>query len=299
MKDSRPPAAAGGLFLMAIDSHCHLTLRFERKEVPDVLSRACQSGVTGILLAGYCPMHNARVREILDNIGNGGSGLPSLAGTAGIHPHEADKFGSDAVDGLNGYLEKRDIVAIGETGLDFFREYADHNNQLSLFRAQVKLASETGYPLIIHSRDAFEDTVSILKEFKLPEFPGVFHCFGYDASKVSLILDMGFYISFAGMLTYPQSKEIQDACAKVPLDRLLTETDSPYQIPQKAKNRKVGRNEPQYVVEVLKKAAELHNMSAEELESVINLNTINCFPRLRDIPEWANLDTLKTTEGSR
>jgi TatD DNase family protein len=283
---------------MAIDSHCHLTLRFERNEVPDVLGRAFLAGVKGVILVGYCPMHNARVREILDTIGNGGSGLPALAGTAGIHPHEADKFGNKEVDGLRGYLEKRDVVAIGETGLDFFREYADHNNQISLFRAQIKLASETGYPLVIHSRNAFKETMAILKEYKLPDPPGVFHCFGYGPSEVADILEMGFYIAFAGMLTYPQSKAIQDACGLVPVDRLLTETDSPYQIPQKAKNRKVGKNEPQYVVEVLSKASELHNMRSEELEPIINLNTINCFPRLRDIPQWANLDTRNTTEAS-
>ena len=283
---------------MAIDTHCHLTLRFDRDEVPGVLSDACHAGVDGVILIGYCPMHNGKVREILDSIGTGGAGLPALAGTAGIHPHEADKFGTKEVDGLRSHLDKPDIVAIGETGLDFFREYADRSNQENLFRSQVKLASESGYPLVIHSRDAFDRTMDILSEFALPSPPGVFHCFGYGPAEIEKVVAMGFFVSFAGMLTYPQSTEIQEACAKAPIDRILVETDSPFQVPHKAKNRKVSRNEPQYVIETARKAAELRNMEFEDFKKLIKSNTFRCFPKLQGIPSWAAMDCSKRTEVS-
>jgi TatD DNase family protein len=274
---------------MAVDTHCHITLRFERGESAEVLSRARVAGVEGVLLIGYCPMHNGRVRDVLDRFGSGGveSALPALAGTAGVHPHEADKFGDLEVQGLRQHLTKPDIVAIGETGLDFFRDYAVRSHQESLFRAQAGLSSETGMPLVVHSRDAFEATVTILREFKLPDPPGVFHCFGYGPSELETVVEMGFFVSFAGMLTYPQSEALRNACRICPSERIMSETDSPFMVPQDIKRSGVKRNEPAYVMETVNKIASVRGIEVAEAEESIARNTLACFPKLAGILSWS------------
>jgi TatD DNase family protein len=281
---------------MPIDTHCHLTIRFESDEVPVVLSRASRAGVTGALLIGYCPMHNGRVRAILDSLGCGGGELPAIAGTAGIHSHEADKFGLGEIDALRDCLARPDFVAIGETGLDFFRDYADPANQERNFAAQVRLAAETGFPIVIHSRDAFDRTMEILHDCPLPDPRGVFHCFGYGPRELEKVVEMGFFVSFAGMLTYPRSEQLKEACRIAPIDRILVETDSPFQVPQKAKNRKVSRNEPEHVVEVARKVAEIRGMDYDELEDNLRLNTMACFPRLKGISSWADAGSRTKSE---
>jgi TatD DNase family protein len=274
---------------MSIDSHCHLTLRFETHEISAVLTRALEAGVRGAILVGYDPLHYEGVKNILDSFGTGGGALPALAGSIGIHPHEADKFTSDDIGYFRDELNRKAIIAIGETGLDFFRDYANHDRQKDLFRAQVKLSSETGYPLIIHSRAAFDDTVSILREFTLPEKPGVFHCYGYGPDELQAVLDMGFYVSFAGNLTYPAAEDLRKACAIIPGDKVLIETDSPFLIPQKAKNRKVRRNEPMYVIETLDVLRDIKRWAVGEASVILIDNTLNCFPGLKTIESWSQL----------
>lgn len=274
---------------MSVDTHCHLTLRFDTHEISGVLSRAFDAGVRGILLVGYDPGNYKGVLNILQSYGLGGGSLPALAGTIGIHPHEADKYTSGDLKDFADELLKNEIVAIGETGLDFFRDYADRDKQKGLFRAQAGIAAETGYPLIIHSRAAFDETISILKEFKLPEHPGVFHCYGYGPDELDVVLGMGFYVSFAGNLTYTKAAELHKAAGLVPGDRVLIETDSPFLIPQKAKNRKVRRNEPMYVMETMHKLVELKGWVTEETGLKLIKNTVTCFPGLNFIDSWAQL----------
>src|SRR3990172_3391933 len=140
---------------MLVDSHCHLTIRFEEHEIPNVLMRAADAGVGGVLLVGYDPPNYRAVAEILTKYGTGGGSIPALAGSIGIHPHEADNYSPADIEFFRDELKRDDIVAIGETGLDFFRDYADRNRQEEMYRAQIRLACETGYPIIIHSRSAF------------------------------------------------------------------------------------------------------------------------------------------------
>lgn len=283
---------------MAVDTHCHITLRFERSESAQVLSRARVAGVEGVLLIGYCPMHNGRVRDVLDSLGSGGDELPALAGTAGIHPHEADKFGDQEVKGLRQHLDKPDIVAVGETGLDFFRDYASRSNQENLFRLQAAMCSETGLPLVIHSRDAFENTVSILREFKLPSPPGVFHCFGYGPQELEAVVEMGFFVSFAGMLTYPQSEKLRSACKACPPDRILSETDSPFMVPHELKKNGARRNEPAYVMETVRRIASVREIDTAEAEELIARNTLACFPKLAEIQSWSAMTPGSSGRGN-
>jgi len=274
---------------MPIDTHTHLSLRFEQYEVADVLARASAAGVDGILMAGYCPMHYARTVELLTMFGTGGGTIPALAGSIGIHPHEADKFGDAEVKTFPDALERDDIVAVGETGLDFFRDYADRSNQEKVFRHQIQLAVDTGYPLIIHSRSAFERTMEILDDFELGENPGVFHCYGYGPDEMKAILNKGFYISFAGVLTYVKAVETQRTAKLIPEDRLLIETDCPFMVPRKARNRKVRRNEPAYVMETFEKMLELRNWDEKSARKMIISNTLACFPKLNRLESWNSL----------
>jgi TatD DNase family protein len=277
----------GGRLIMAIDTHCHLTLRFEPYEVAGVLDRAAKAGVDGVILVGYCPVHYKATTELLNQFGTGGGNLPALAGTAGIHPHEAGKYNQAHVEAYREALQRFDIIAIGETGLDFFRDYSPRDLQVELFRAQVRLSSETGYPLIIHSRSAFEETIQVLGEFTLPRSPGVFHCYGYGPSEVDKVTEMGFFLSFAGNLTYPAAEELREAAKIAPIDRILVETDSPFLIPQKAKNKKVRRCEPAHVIETRDRLAEIRGLPAEKIDSMLKENALNCFPKLRAIDSWA------------
>ncbi len=274
---------------MVIDSHCHLTLRFEEHEIPLVLSRAYQADVKGVLLVGYDPEHYKGVCRILDTFKTGGVSLPALAGTIGIHPHEADNYTPEDIELFRSEMEKPEIVAIGETGLDFFRDYADHDRQEELFKAQVRLASETRTQLVIHSRNAFARTLAILDEFDLADPPGVFHCFGYGREEAELVQEMGFYISFAGNLTYKKEDELRYVCRTVRPERILVETDSPFLVPLKARNKRVRRCEPALVVETARKVAEVRNMQYERTEQLIAANMLTCFPKLRKIESWAGL----------
>ncbi len=274
---------------MVVDTHCHLTLRFEPDELAGVLHNAVDAGVEGVLLVGYCPVHYRRTADILDQFGSGGGSLPALAGTIGIHPHEADNYGPSDIEFFGGELERQDIVAIGETGLDFFRDYADRTRQEDLFNAQVALAAESGYPLVIHSRNAFDRTIEILENYDLPDKPGVFHCYGYGPDEIDKVTGMGFYVSFAGNLTYPKATELHSAARKAPEDRILTETDSPFLIPNKAKNRKVRRCEPANVIETAEKLSEFRGWTLEKTSNIVSVNTLNCFPLLRNIEPWAEI----------
>jgi TatD DNase family protein len=274
---------------MAIDSHCHLTLRFEKHEIAGVLVRAFKAGVNGVLLVGYDPNHYRDVLGILQTFGTGGVTLPALAGTIGIHPHEAGNYAPADVAFFGEELKKPEIVAVGETGLDFFRDYADHGRQEELFRAQVRLASETGSQLVIHSRNAFSRTIAVLDEFDLPSPPGVFHCYGYGRDEVELVQDMGFFVSFAGNLTLKDEEELRQACRMVRPDRFLVETDSPFLVPQKARNRRVRRCEPEHVIETARKAAEVRNIPYEQVERLLVENTLACFPKLKNISSWSRL----------
>lgn len=280
---------------MIIDSHCHLTIRFEKNEITDVLHRAKENGVSGIILVGYDPENYRGVLNLLEEFESGqGEKYPALAGSIGIHPHEADKFGPGDIESFGTELERKSIVAIGETGLDFFRDYAERDRQEELFRAQVRLCSETGYPLIIHSRAAFQRTVEILREFPLPEKPGVFHCYGYGPDEVKTVLELGFFISIAGNVTYPKETELQKAVEIIPDNRILIETDSPFLIPQKAKNRKVRRNEPSLVVETAEKICEIKGWDKAKTSENLVYNTTSCFPALRDIEPWSRIKSCES-----
>jgi TatD DNase family protein len=190
----------------------------------------------------------------------------------GLHPHEAGTAGRAEVEELATLISHPKAVAVGETGLDHFRNYAPQDRQLELFRAQTELAVEVGKPIVVHTRAAEDDTLAVLTA--LPENARVvLHCFS-SLRLLGPALERGWFVSFAGNVTYPKAAELRTAAARVPGDRILAETDSPYLSPQAVRGR---RNEPAYVVHTLATLAEARGEAEDELERAIDANATAAF----------------------
>ena len=188
--------------------------------------------------------------------------------SVGVHPNDFDRQ-EPSVEELIALADHPRNVAIGETGLDFFRSEGDLEWQHQRFRTHIRAARETGKPLIIHTRDAREETLNILREEKAAQVGGVLHCFTENWEMASAALDMGFYISFSGIVTFKNAEALRDVAAKVPLDKMLIETDSPYLAPMPHRGKP---NEPKYVYRVAETLADIRGMETSELADVTARN---------------------------
>jgi len=222
-----------------IDSHCHLTEPVFATNVREYLHRAEAAGVQAVISVGIDAGTSAAAVEQAEK-------YPGVYATAGLHPHEASRFDDKTLDILNDLAEHEKVVAIGETGLDYHYEFSPRKSQKSVFAAQVDLAREKNLPLVVHSREAVQDCIGIIREHGKGRVFGVFHCFTGTEEEALEIMDLDFYISFAGNITYRGF----DAgyLSRIPLDRLLVETDAPYlaPIPHRGKT-----NESSYLPVVL------------------------------------------------
>jgi TatD DNase family protein len=211
---------------MLIDSHCHLD-RLDLKPYDGDFSRfvseTLATGIDHMLCVSITMEKWTPMMELIDGFGN-------ISASVGVHPNEQDCH-EPTVEELMGRATHPKIVAIGETGLDYFRSEGDLSWQHNRFRAHIRAAKQLGKPLIIHTRDAKEDTLRILREEGAEEVGGVLHCFTEDWETARQALDLNFYISFSGIVTFKNATQIQDAAQKVPDDRYLIETDSPYLAP--------------------------------------------------------------------
>jgi len=245
-----------------IDTHAHLDALDDASEA---LARAREAGVGRILTIG----------TTLDSCRNALGLADREEGvfvSLGLHPHEAGTVGPAEVEQLGGLLDHPKAVAVGETGLDHFRDYAPHDRQLELFRAQAELAVSRGKPIVVHTRAADEDTLAVLTS--LPDDARiVLHCFS-SLRLLGPALERGWYISFAGNVTYPKASELRAAAARVPLDRILAETDSPYLSPQPVRGRP---NEPANVVHTLAALAAARGEDPDELARAIDANATMAF----------------------
>ena len=245
-----------------IDTHAHLDA-FE--EPAEILGRAREAGVERVVTVGTTVESCRASLELCEQ-------HDGVFAALGLHPHEAESVGPREVAELRELLAHPRAVAVGETGLDYYRDLAPRDRQAESFRAQAELASELGKPLVVHTRAADDDTVTVLRE--LPEAtPVVLHCFS-SAALLEPALEHGWYVSFAGNLTYPKAPELRWAAARVPADRLLLETDCPYLAPQPVRGR---RNEPAYVVHTLAAAAEARGEEAAALEAQVEANAAALF----------------------
>lgn len=204
------------------DSHCHLTMEDFGGDLDEVLDRASACGVRRILCVGTRPEDWGPTAAL--------AATRSFRATAGLHPHEASRFSPELRERLAGALGDPAVAAVGEVGLDYHYDFAPPALQRHAFGAQASLAAERRLPLVVHSRLAFEDTLAIVGEVSA-ETGGVLHCFAYGPREAEAFLELGFHISFSGLVTFAKAPEIREASSAVPLDRLLVETDGPYLAP--------------------------------------------------------------------
>lgn len=250
-----------------IDSHAHLDWETFKEDQQAVIARAFESGVSQIVQAGVY-LHNIdeaiALAERYDNIFCG----------VGLHPHEAKDWNDDSERAIRDACKHPKVVAIGECGLDFHYNHSERDQQLKVFAHQVDLARELKKPLIIHTREAWEDTFQILQDHGKGEIRGVFHCFTGGPEVVPEIQQLDFYVSFSGIVTFPKATDIQAAALLIADDRILVETDSPCLAPQGMRGK---RNEPANVWLVAAKVAQLRNVSKDELAERTSNNARNLF----------------------
>jgi TatD DNase family protein len=242
--------------LTLVDSHLHIDMPQFDPDREAVVARAREAGVTDMLIVGGVDEEAGHRRAL--RVAEG-LGFPA---SAGIHPHEARLATEGVYDELRGLAREGRIVAIGEIGLDFHYDHSPREQQREAFRRQVRLAREVGKPIIIHTREADEETASLLEAEGAGEVGGVIHCFTGGTELARRALALGFFISFSGIVAFPRAEVIQEVARTVPLDRLLVETDSPFLAPPPHRGQ---RNEPAFVVEVARRVAALRGAALEEV----------------------------------
>jgi TatD DNase family protein len=248
------------------DSHCHLNFELLRNNLPQVLQNARESGVGHMLCVGVTIEKLPEVLALAHE-------YPNIFASVGVHPDEQQ--GHDpSIEELVQLAQDTRVVAIGETGLDYYRIKGDMTWQQDRFRRHIRAACVTGKPLIIHTREAAADTIRILKEEGADTVGGVMHCFteGWDIARAAL--DLGFYISFSGIVTFRNAESLRDVARQVPADRLLVETDAPYLAPAPHRGK---TNEPAFVRYVAEQLATLRNISLDELANTTTNNFFSLF----------------------
>ena len=257
---------------MFVDSHCHLNYKGLVEQQADILARARESGVSAMLNI------STREREWDEVIGLAEQEKDVWA-SVGIHPHEADQHvGMDCAKLVAKSAHPR-VVAIGETGLDYYYDKSDRAQQCTGFREHIKASRETGLPIIIHTRDAEADTAAMLtEEMGEGPFTGVIHCFTASAEFARIALDLGLYISLSGIVTFKNAKDLQDVAKWLPADRLLVETDAPFLAPIPHRGR---TGEPAFVADTARFVAQLRDVVAESLAQQTSDNFYDLFTKAR------------------
>jgi TatD DNase family protein len=257
---------------MIIDSHCHLDDPSLEGEIDDVISRAGHCGVDFMLTISTEVRRFERVRALAEKYDN-------IYCTVGTHPHHAAKEPDVSADELVELTAHPKVVGIGETGLDYHYDNSPRDVQVNSFKVHIDAAIRTGLPLVIHSREAEEDTADIIEEglHKGP-FTPLLHCFSSDRSLATRGLAAGAYISFSGILTFNAAEEIRKVAAEVPLDRILVETDAPYLAPVPHRGK---RNEPAYVVHTARRLAELRGLPEQEINDATSHNFFTLFSKIQ------------------
>ncbi|MGM0560300.1 MAG: TatD family hydrolase [Pseudomonadota bacterium] len=252
---------------MLVDSHCHLDyLEHDGANLDEIVARAHANGVERLVTICTKLSEFDRVLGIARR-------YPGIFCSVGVHPHEAGQEGVKNADRLLEFADDPKVVGIGETGLDYYYENSPREAQQVSFRAHIAAARESGLPLIVHARDADDDTIAILhEEHKAGAFPGVIHCFTAGPALAEAALDIGFYISLAGIVTFKKAESLRETVRAVPMNRLLVETDSPFLAPIPKRGK---RNEPSYVVHTAEKLAEIKGITPQDLAQTTTEN-FNC-----------------------
>ena len=255
---------------MLIDSHCHLEYKGLVEDQQGVLARARAAGVGGFLSI------STRQRE-WDQVIATAEREADVWASVGIHPHEADGHADLGEAALLEATHHAKVIAIGETGLDYYYDHSDRETQQALFRRHIAVARETGLPLIIHTRDAEDDTAAILAdEMEKGAYPALIHCFTASAEFAAKVLDLGLTISLSGIVTFKNAKDLQAIAAQLPEDRILVETDAPFLAPVPHRGRTC---EPAFTADTARFVAGLRGISAEALAETTTRNFARLFTK--------------------
>jgi TatD DNase family protein len=251
----------------AVDTHCHLFLIEE--EPAEVVAAARRAGVGRLVCAGIDPRTSRRSLDLAQT-------LPDVFATAGMHPHTASEMDERAEAEIEAMLGDPRVVAVGECGLDFYRMRSPRKDQERAFVFHISLSREIGLPLVVHIRDAWPAALRLLDEGSAERV--VLHCFSGDVSIAEECAARGWYLSFAGNITYPKNRQLRESAAAAPLDQLLVETDSPFLAPQTVRGRD---NSPANVVEVIREIANVRGTTFESVRDATSANARAVFHRLR------------------
>jgi TatD DNase family protein len=253
---------------MLIDSHAHIDDQKFNEDREAVLENARAAGIEIIINPGADEASSYRAVEMSER-------YPMVYATVGIHPHDAKDYQPQKHDALlKEWAQKEKVVAIGEIGLDYHYDYSPRDVQQDVFIRQLIIAKEVKLPIVIHNRESMEDMVRILKEYFTPEYGGIMHSYSGSVEMAKVFLEMGFYLSISGPLTFSNARKLPEVVAMMPLDRLLVETDSPYLTPTPHRGK---RNEPAYVRLVAAEIARIRGTSLEEIEEITTENTKRVF----------------------
>jgi len=250
---------------MLIDTHCHLDFPEFNQDRKEVIERAQTAGV------GYIVNIGASLKGSSDSV-KLAEDFPSVYASVGLHPHEADNFNDEAYERIKAMASGKKVVAIGEIGLDYFKNYSEQENQKTLFTSLLVLAQELSLPVALHCRQAESDLLSIIKE-AMPRL-AVVHCFSGDEKFLKGCLDLGFFVSFTCNITYKKAQNLRDLVKKVPLERLFLETDAPFLSPEGGRGK---RNEPINVKRLCDEIASIKGIDAQEVAGATSQNAIKFF----------------------
>ena len=249
-----------------VDSHCHIPLIDMEGGADTVISAALEAGVGHMLCVSIDLETFPEIKQLADS-------YPCVSASAGVHPNSGREI-ELSEDILLELAEDPAVVAVGETGLDYYRSSGDLDWQRQRFRTHIRAARQIHKPLIIHNRASSSDVIKILTEEKADAVGGVMHCYTGDLETARQAIDLNFYISFSGIVTFRNARELQDVARQLPLDRVMVETDSPYLAPVPNRGK---QNQPAYVRHVAEKLAELHQVELSEIVAATTRNYQNLF----------------------
>jgi TatD DNase family protein len=253
---------------MLIDSHAHIQGKEYAGEVETVIARAREAGIDKIIAGGAGEMSSNHDAVALASL------YDDVYATVGMHPHDAKDVGPEELKSLRELTIHPKVIAVGETGLDYYYSHSPHDVQRRVFMDFINLARQAGLPLIVHERDAAQDAAQLLRSEGTGDLRGVIHCFTGNYEAACAYLDLGFYLSFTGIITFKNAEPLRDVVRQVPLKKILIETDSPYLTPVPHRGK---RNEPAYVRLVAEAVAIIKSVSLEEVAQITSGNARELF----------------------
>ena len=252
---------------MLIDSHAHLDMKEFREDLEEVLERALKEGVSHIITVGIDIPSSLIALELAKK-------YDPIFSSIGYHPHNADDMDSDRLKELSGLVSEPKVIAWGEIGLDFYRRYSSPENQIKAFNQQLEMAFQFDLPVIIHDRESHREVLEILRGRGDKNHKGVIHCFSGDYDLAMSFIEMGYYISIPGTVTYKNALNVRDVASRIPIERMLIETDAPFLAPVPNRGK---RNEPSFVTYSARKIAQLRGLDFKEVAHETSKNAKRLF----------------------